>query len=208
MIDSDGLINAYIIVIEATDAFACFGAHPWNVMSTPTPQRGPDRKIDLREAEISDSQRQGQDDPLRELIGVTDRSFRNWRQSCEIVLERIREAQKFVVNRAFYAEISALTEVLEDIQKNCDQDPDDIREEIDLPNHLELIASTLDEYLPLSARALYSKDVHDRVTELEEAISKAAPGLRETLQRMRNNDGKNVLARAKVISRAFRDLEK
>lgn len=177
-------------------------------MSTPTPQRGPDRKIDLREAEISDSQRQGQDDPLRELIGVTDRSFRNWRQSCEIVLERIREAQKFVVNRAFYAEISALTEVLEDIQKNCDQDPDDIREEIDLPNHLELIASTLDEYLPLSARALYSKDVHDRVTELEEAISKAAPGLRETLQRMRNNDGKNVLARAKVISRAFRDLEK
>ena len=140
---------------------------------------------------------------LRDIIGVTRKSYDNWNRECEAKIVLIDEASHCIMKRPFREKVLELTNVIKDILVNCRHDPDDIREEIGLPTILNRLAVTLDQYVQIVSRRVTHDAVRERMQESERSIERAVTFLKELLTKMKANDARDALSRADVLSRIF-----
>lgn len=140
---------------------------------------------------------------LDEILGVTNRMHQEWQTQCKNQLQLIGTANIHILNRPLHRAVAELEKSLQAIVKNCDHDPDDIREEIALPAILKRLALVVAGCPALAFQALRSSAAYERLNTVREAIENMTGDLNELLNRMRSNDGVDIVTRARVLSRVF-----
>ncbi|MCB0352472.1 MAG: hypothetical protein KDD64_03080 [Bdellovibrionales bacterium] len=136
---------------------------------------------------------------LREL-GVTPDSHKRFHDLCVPEIHRVSTVAEVILHRPMREAAERIIRTSEDILRNCEQDPDDIREEINFHLLIRRVADNLEEYASLVSKHRNPAEVAERIREYEQTIETAADWFERLLERMKANDGKHALHRLKILS--------
>ena len=140
---------------------------------------------------------------LLDLVGVTSKSLERYQSGVRGALERIQSYGERVMSRSVRQNALEAADILAQIVINCDNDPDDIREEIALPVLARELAQGLEQYVDSVSKRDNHPDAIERLEATEKMVAEAVPWLRSLLERMKANDATEAHVRARVLSRVF-----
>lgn len=144
-----------------------------------------------------------EDESLANIFFGHGRAHSRWQDDCRTQLTILSDCERLISSRSLREKVMGVSTVVRDIVRNCDKDPTDIHEEIGLPAILRRIASTVRDLVPILALNAANENIQKRRVGVEEMLDVAQAKLHELHQRMLNNDGVDMAARAELINRVL-----
>ena len=145
---------------------------------------------------------------IMDVFRVDSKFHREFLQDVLTVEQRLQRAESVIMQRKFRAQVGELIGVVEAIRHSCEVDPDDVREETDLPVLLKAVASALESYVEFVSNGEAGCEKDEGLRAVSEMVEKAIETRKALLVRMQENDSAPAASRTRVVSAVFDALLK
>lgn len=143
---------------------------------------------------------------MREMFSVGERAQQEWFTRAEKAWATLKENAELVMHRGLRAKALTVCADVSTIIRNCQADPNDLREETAFPVMVERVASLVEEYVRSASVVSLAVPASPKLTNALRILDEAHTGFTNLLQTMQANDAHDFSLRTTAMSSVFRRL--